>query len=105
MEVTTTIRRPDIWAQPTTDTHTLFFQFSCGHEYFDKRRAGSVSGCDNCLCDSCQPYHAAIAVNHPCRLCGGSFSYLTNAPQTLLSNGEAGRRINISGSSLRVPFT
>ena len=95
----------DIFPRSTTATHTLFVQFSCGHEYFDKRRAGSVSGCDNCLCDSCQPYHAVIAVNHPCRLCGGSFSYFTNTPQTLLSDEEAARRINNNGSSLRVPFT
>jgi hypothetical protein len=92
MQVTTTIKRPAICSRPATDTHTLFFTFSCGHEYFDKRRAGSVSGCDNCLCDSCQPYNAVIAVSHPCRLCGGSFSYFTNTPQTLLSNEEAARR-------------
>jgi hypothetical protein len=58
------------------NTHYLFFQFSCGHEYCSNRASGSVSDWENCLCDSCQPYHAIVVVNHPCRHCGGFFSVL-----------------------------
>src|SRR6266487_490949 len=73
--------------------HTLFFQFSCGHEYFDHRMPGGVSDWEDCLCDSCQPYHAAIVVNHPCRHCGGSFRYFRDSTQIRLSEEEAEHRI------------
>jgi hypothetical protein len=69
--------------------HTLFFQFSCGHDYFDTRVSGGVSDCCECLCDSCQPYDGVVVVDHPCRFCGGSFSYLRNAPQIRLLEHEA----------------
>jgi hypothetical protein len=77
-------------------THILFFQFSCGHEYFDNRVPGGVLDWHNCLCDSCQPYHAIIVVKHPCRPCGGSFRYFKDAPQIKLSEEEAARRIEQS---------
>jgi hypothetical protein len=76
------------------ETHLLFFQFGCGHEYYDSRRPGGVSDWNNCLCESCQPYHAAIVVNHPCRHCGGSFSYLKDALQAQLSEQEAQEKKN-----------
>jgi hypothetical protein len=76
--------------------HILFFQFSCGHDYFDYRVPGGVSDRDNCLCDSCQPYHAILVVSHPCRLCGGSFQYFRDAPQMRLSEQDAMTRIEHS---------
>jgi hypothetical protein len=77
----------------TETTHMLFCQFSCGHEYSDKRVPGGVSDWENCLCDSCQPYHAIIVVDHRCRLCADSFQYFKDAPQIRLSEQEATRRM------------
>jgi hypothetical protein len=83
--------------------HILFFQFSCGHEYFDTRRTACVSDLAVCLCESCHPYHAAVIVEHPCRICNGSFLYPVNVLQTKLSNEDAERRME--KSPLHVPFT
>jgi hypothetical protein len=74
-------------------THTLLFQFSCRHEYFDYRVPGGVSDWEDCLCDSCQPYHAVLVVNHPCRHCGGSSRYFRDAIQIKLSDAETECRI------------
>jgi hypothetical protein len=74
-------------------THTLVFQFSCGHEYFGKRVPGGVSDWEDCLCDYCQPYHAVLIVNHPCLHCGGSFRYFRDAEQIRLTDDEASRRV------------
>jgi hypothetical protein len=74
-------------------THTLFFRFSCGHEYFASRVPGGVADCENCLCDSCQPYHAVVIVDHQCRPCGGSFDCVRDARQTRLSDQEAMQRM------------
>lgn len=73
-------------------THILFFQFSCGHEYFTERLSGG-SDWENCLCDSCQPYDGVLSVEHPCCFCGGSLAYLRDGRQTRLSEAEAKLKI------------
>jgi hypothetical protein len=75
------------------EPHTLFLQFSCGHEYFASRVPGGVSDWHHCLCDYCQPYHAIVIVNHSCGHCGGSFLYFRNDPQIRLSEEEARKRM------------
>ena len=74
------------------ETHVLFFQFSCGHEYFMKRRLGG-DGWENCLCDSCQPFDGVLSAEHPCCLCGGSLAYFKDGLQTRLSEAEVRQKM------------
>src|ERR1700686_679113 len=73
-------------------THTLFLRFSCGHDFFTKRCFGG-SDWENCLCESCQPYHGVLTVEHPCSHCGDSLAYLKDAPQIRLSETQARQRM------------
>jgi hypothetical protein len=82
-----------------SEIHTLFFHFTCGHEYFMDRVRGGITDWSNCLCNACQPYHAVMSVDHPCGLCGGSFVYFKDDPQAKLSDEEALER-----TSNGVPF-
>lgn len=70
-------------------THLVFLEFACGHEYYFARVPGGVSDWENCLCNSCQPYHAVLTISHRCGACGGSFDYLSTATQIQLSEQEA----------------
>ena len=72
--------------------YTLFLTFSCGHDFFMDRESVGMDPSLG-LCNSCQPYHARITVNHPCGLCGGSFRFFKDAPQTIVEDCTAEQNI------------
>lgn len=80
-------------ARVLATTHLLFLRFSCGHEYFVQRIVGG-SDWEYCLCESCQPYHGMLIVEHPCLFCGGSFDYRNDGLQVGLTEVEVKEELN-----------
>jgi len=68
----------------------MLLQFSCGHEFMDERPPDGISDPSRCICAACQPYHATLALDYPCAICGGpTVLRLRLAKQTRMTEREA----------------